>query len=318
MLPEPRLARLHARWLDVQNGRDERDEGRSAAGAGRRNAGADAARAADVPGRDGARRGGGRGRRARDSQPQRLPLLRRRRRAPTRWPTSSASSPRSWARSTRFAVNAGSSALICGLIGAGVGPGDEVIVPAYTWNATRERCDRGARDPGARRGRRVAHARPRGRGAQDRPGDAGDPARPHARRPGRHGRADRARLRARARADRGRVPGGRRLVSREAARDVRRRGRVQPPVQQDHHHGRGRRDDHRPPGPARPRDRRARLRRVGATRSRAAAVRGMELPGLGDPGGGRARAAAAARRAARADAREARRPSPSASRRCRG
>jgi len=33
-------------------------------------------------------------------------------------------------------VNAGSAALICGLIGAGVGEGDEVIVPAYTWNAT--------------------------------------------------------------------------------------------------------------------------------------------------------------------------------------
>src|SRR5215831_10333523 len=33
-------------------------------------------------------------------------------------------------------LNAGSSALICGLIGAGVQPGDEVIVPAYTWNAT--------------------------------------------------------------------------------------------------------------------------------------------------------------------------------------
>ena len=33
-------------------------------------------------------------------------------------------------------VNAGSAALICGLIGAGVKPGDEVIVPAYTWNAT--------------------------------------------------------------------------------------------------------------------------------------------------------------------------------------
>ena len=29
-------------------------------------------------------------------------------------------------------LNAGSSALICGLIGAGVAPGDEVIVPAYT------------------------------------------------------------------------------------------------------------------------------------------------------------------------------------------
>ena len=33
-------------------------------------------------------------------------------------------------------VNAGSSALICGLIGAGIGPGDEVIIPAYTWNAS--------------------------------------------------------------------------------------------------------------------------------------------------------------------------------------
>jgi dTDP-4-amino-4,6-dideoxygalactose transaminase len=33
-------------------------------------------------------------------------------------------------------VNAGSSALICGLIGSGVGRGDEVIIPAYTWNAT--------------------------------------------------------------------------------------------------------------------------------------------------------------------------------------
>jgi 8-amino-3,8-dideoxy-alpha-D-manno-octulosonate transaminase len=33
-------------------------------------------------------------------------------------------------------VNAGSSALICALIGAGVSDGDEVIVPAYTWNAT--------------------------------------------------------------------------------------------------------------------------------------------------------------------------------------
>src|SRR6059036_1963743 len=35
-----------------------------------------------------------------------------------------------------LSVNAGSSALICGLIGSGVGRGDEVIVPAYTWNAT--------------------------------------------------------------------------------------------------------------------------------------------------------------------------------------
>ena len=39
---------------------------------------------------------------------------------------------------TKYALclNAGSSALICALIGEGVGEGDEVIVPAYTWNAT--------------------------------------------------------------------------------------------------------------------------------------------------------------------------------------
>ncbi len=35
-----------------------------------------------------------------------------------------------------LAVNSGTSALICGLQGVGVGPGDEVIVPAYTWMAS--------------------------------------------------------------------------------------------------------------------------------------------------------------------------------------
>lgn len=35
-----------------------------------------------------------------------------------------------------LAVNSGTSALICALIAAGVGPGDEVIIPAYTWVAT--------------------------------------------------------------------------------------------------------------------------------------------------------------------------------------
>ncbi|MFM9847912.1 MAG: DegT/DnrJ/EryC1/StrS family aminotransferase [Hyphomicrobiaceae bacterium] len=33
-------------------------------------------------------------------------------------------------------VNSGTSALICALVGSGIGPGDEVIVPAYTWVAT--------------------------------------------------------------------------------------------------------------------------------------------------------------------------------------
>lgn len=35
-----------------------------------------------------------------------------------------------------LAVNSGTSSLICALIAAGVGPGDEVIIPAYTWVAT--------------------------------------------------------------------------------------------------------------------------------------------------------------------------------------
>jgi dTDP-4-amino-4,6-dideoxygalactose transaminase len=35
-----------------------------------------------------------------------------------------------------LAVNSGTSALVCGLVGMGVGPGDEVIVPAYTWFST--------------------------------------------------------------------------------------------------------------------------------------------------------------------------------------
>jgi dTDP-4-amino-4,6-dideoxygalactose transaminase len=35
-----------------------------------------------------------------------------------------------------LAVNSGTSALVCGLVGLGVGPGDEVIVPAYTWLST--------------------------------------------------------------------------------------------------------------------------------------------------------------------------------------
>jgi len=35
-----------------------------------------------------------------------------------------------------LAVNSGTSAIICALVGAGVGPGDEVIIPGYTYIAT--------------------------------------------------------------------------------------------------------------------------------------------------------------------------------------
>ena len=35
-----------------------------------------------------------------------------------------------------LAVNSGTSALVCALVGMGIGPGDEVLVPAYTWVST--------------------------------------------------------------------------------------------------------------------------------------------------------------------------------------
>src|SRR5689334_19400363 len=35
-----------------------------------------------------------------------------------------------------LAVTSGTAALMCGLAGIGIGPGDEVIVPAYTWVAS--------------------------------------------------------------------------------------------------------------------------------------------------------------------------------------
>lgn len=35
-----------------------------------------------------------------------------------------------------LAVNSGTSALVCALVAAGIGPGDEVLVPAYSWVST--------------------------------------------------------------------------------------------------------------------------------------------------------------------------------------
>jgi dTDP-4-amino-4,6-dideoxygalactose transaminase len=48
---------------------------------------------------------------------------------------------REWAQTigTEYALcmaGGGTAALICGLVGMGIGPGDEVIVPGYTWMAT--------------------------------------------------------------------------------------------------------------------------------------------------------------------------------------
>ena len=104
-------------------------------------------------------------------------------------------------------MNAGSSALICGLIGAGVGRGRRGDRPRLYVERDPQRGHRVRRRTGARRGRRVAHARPRRRRSGSWPAHEGDPAGAHAGRTRRHGRSDRARARARPRARRGRLPG---------------------------------------------------------------------------------------------------------------
>lgn len=39
-----------------------------------------------------------------------------------------------------LAVNGGTSALECALVGVGIGPGDEVLLPAYTWSSSAAAC----------------------------------------------------------------------------------------------------------------------------------------------------------------------------------
>ena len=84
-------------------------------------------------------------------------------------------------------VNAGSSALICGLIGAGVRPGDEVIVPAYTWNATPNAVVATGAIPVLADVDDSLTLDPLDVERQADGADARNPARAHARRPGRHG-----------------------------------------------------------------------------------------------------------------------------------
>ena len=55
----------------------------------------------------------------------------------------------------------GTAALVCGLAALGIGPGDEVIVPAYTFMATASAVLVVRRHPRHRRGGRIVPARPR-------------------------------------------------------------------------------------------------------------------------------------------------------------
>ena len=78
----------------------------------------------------------------------------------------------------------GSSGLLVSLMGLGIGPGDEVIVPGFTYVASISAIVYARATPGPGRGRRLVQPRSgRCRGA-DHAADSGDHRRAHARCPG--------------------------------------------------------------------------------------------------------------------------------------
>ena len=87
------------------------------------------------------------------------------------------------------AVNSGTAGAHLGLVAAGIGPGDEVIVPSFTFAATANAVALAGRDTGLRR-HRAEPLLPRccGGGFGYHPADCGDHARPPLRAPSCYGR----------------------------------------------------------------------------------------------------------------------------------
>ena len=108
-----------------------------------------------------------------------------------------------------LAVNSGTSALVCGLVGMGIGPGDEVIVPAYTWFSTASAVMAVGAVPVVAEVDASLTLDPEDARRKISPRRARCP-RPHARRTGGHGSSGGAGRRARPAAAGGRRPGGRR------------------------------------------------------------------------------------------------------------
>ena len=106
----------------------------------------------------------------------------------------------------------GTYGLTAALIGLGIGPGDEVLVPAHTYNGDGDGGDRGRRHPGHRRCRRERHDRPGGRRRGHRtPHEGRDPG-AHVGHGGGHGRHHGGRPQARHAGRRRRLPGRRRRL----------------------------------------------------------------------------------------------------------
>ena len=153
-----------------------------------------------------------------------------RRRSRRRWPSTASAEH-------AVAVSSCTTALHLSLVVAGVGPGDEVIVPSMSFIATANAVVHAGGDAGLRRGR-AGHVqpRPRRRRAADHPAHQGDRARAPARAAGRHRGVCGARGQARAEGRRGRRLRDRQRLPRRADRCPRRaRGVLLPPAQARHH-----------------------------------------------------------------------------------
>ena len=135
------------------------------------------------------------------------------------------------------AVNSGTSALHLALMALGFGPGDEVIVPSFSFAATANAVRLvGAEpvfadiEPGS------FCLDPRAVEAAIGPAHRGDHAGPPVRAPGRHGPADADRPAARPRDGRGCRPGARRDPARHPGGRLRRRGLLQLLPHEEHAH----------------------------------------------------------------------------------
>ena len=138
-----------------------------------------------------------------------------------------------------IAVTSGTTALYTAMAALEIGPGDEVIIPAWTWYADYDAIVRSGACRSSPRSTSRSASIPRHR-AEDHAADQGRHTLPPPGMPGRHGRNPRNRPQAQA----PRGGGLRRVRGRALQGEIRRHDwrhrHQQLPAQQDHHLGRGR------------------------------------------------------------------------------
>ena len=152
-----------------------------------------------------------------------------------------------------LAVSSGSCALKIALTALDVGPGDEVICPAFTFMATYEAVLEVGAMPVMADIDDTLNLDPDDIPEQDHAADQGDHSRPHVRRAGADGQDHEGGQEAQAPGPGGQRPGLRGEHQGEDDGHHRAYGDLQLRPLQDDHHRRGRHDPHRRPGPLPPR-----------------------------------------------------------------